>query len=113
MERICDRSVIMGMSRDKLRRNPLKHFELSQCNDAACPNAPSPFLIVADDNCLRYTWSIMSHQHSVQAHMRMAVSDYDREIRTLIPGYEKMLSTITSWLSQVIPRPDGRIIELG
>jgi tRNA (cmo5U34)-methyltransferase len=44
--------------------------------------------------------------------MGTAASDYDRLIRAVIPGYEKLLSTITWWLSQVIPA-NGRIIELG
>ena len=42
----------------------------------------------------------------------MAAADYDRIIRTLIPGYEQILSTIIWWLSQIVPR-DGKIIELG
>jgi tRNA (cmo5U34)-methyltransferase len=54
----------------------------------------------------------MSHQHSVQAHLGVAVSDYDRIIRTFIPGYEQMLETICWWLSKVIPH-GGTIIELG
>src|SRR5438094_9649650 len=54
----------------------------------------------------------MSHQHSVQAHLGMAATDYDRVIRTLIPGYERMLATIVWWLSQIIPQ-HGRVIELG
>ena len=54
----------------------------------------------------------MSHQHSVQAHMGLAASDYDRMIRILIPGYTQILATIASWLSQVMPE-DGKIIELG
>ena len=44
--------------------------------------------------------------------MGTAAGDYDRAIRTFIPGYEQMLSTIASWLSQTIPQ-DARIIELG
>jgi tRNA (cmo5U34)-methyltransferase len=44
--------------------------------------------------------------------MGTAAGDYDRAIRTFIPGYEQMLSTIGSWLAQTIPQ-DGRIIELG
>jgi len=44
--------------------------------------------------------------------MGTAAGDYDRAIRTFIPGYEQMLSTIGSWLSQLIPQ-DGRIIDLG
>ncbi len=54
----------------------------------------------------------MSAKHSVQAHLGTAASDYDRIIRTFIPGYEQMLSTIGWWLHQVIPH-NGRIIELG
>jgi tRNA (cmo5U34)-methyltransferase len=54
----------------------------------------------------------MSHQHSVQTHLGVAARDYDRIIRTFIPGYEQMLETICWWLSRVIPQ-DGTIIELG
>jgi tRNA (cmo5U34)-methyltransferase len=63
------------------------------------------------DSRLRYKVS-MSNQHSVQTHLGTAVADYDRVIRTFIPGYEQMLSTIVWWLSEVIP-PDGQVIELG
>ena len=42
----------------------------------------------------------------------MTATDYDRIIRTLIPRYEQILSTIIWWLSQIVPR-DGKIIELG
>jgi tRNA (cmo5U34)-methyltransferase len=54
----------------------------------------------------------MSHPHSAQTHLGMAATDYDRNIRTLIPGYEQILSAINWWLSQIIP-PDANIIELG
>jgi tRNA (cmo5U34)-methyltransferase len=54
----------------------------------------------------------MSNRHSVQTHLGTAAVDYDRVIRTFIPGYEQMLSTIGWWLSQLIP-PDGQVIELG
>src|SRR5438067_546494 len=54
----------------------------------------------------------MSHQHSVQTHLGTAAADYDRVIRTFIPGYEQMLSTIGWWLSEIIPA-DGKVIELG
>jgi len=63
------------------------------------------------DGDLRYKLP-MSHQHSVQTHLGTTAADYDRVIRTFIPGYEQMLSTIDWWLSRVIP-PDGQIIELG
>jgi tRNA (cmo5U34)-methyltransferase len=51
-------------------------------------------------------------EHSVQTHLGVAAADYDRVIRTLIPGYEQMLSTIGWWLSEIIPS-DGKVIELG
>jgi tRNA (cmo5U34)-methyltransferase len=54
----------------------------------------------------------MPHQHSVQTHLGTSATDYDRVIRTFIPGYEQMLSTIGWWLSEVIPS-NGQIIELG
>jgi spermidine synthase len=44
--------------------------------------------------------------------MGLAAIDYDRMIRVLIPGYEKILSTIGWWLSGVLPE-HGKIIELG
>src|SRR5262249_53572642 len=48
----------------------------------------------------------------VQNHLGTSGADYDRIIRTFIPGYEEMLSTIAWWLSQTIPE-DGRVVELG
>jgi tRNA (cmo5U34)-methyltransferase len=54
----------------------------------------------------------MSHQHSVENHIGTSAADYDRTIRTLIPGYEEMLSTINWWLAEIIP-PTGKIVELG
>jgi tRNA (cmo5U34)-methyltransferase len=54
----------------------------------------------------------MSRRHSVQSHLGTTPTNYDRAIRTFIPGYEQVLSTIGWWLSRVIP-PDGRIVELG
>jgi len=54
----------------------------------------------------------MSRRHSVQTHLGTHAADYDRVIRTWIPGYETMLSTIGWWLSRVVPA-DGRIVELG
>src|SRR5436190_21829483 len=53
----------------------------------------------------------MTRQHSVQSHIGTSAVDYDRLIRTVIPGYEAMLSTINWWLSEIVP--EGRIIELG
>jgi tRNA (cmo5U34)-methyltransferase len=54
----------------------------------------------------------MSRQHSVQTHLGTPATEYDRAIRTFIPGYEQMLSTIGWWLSQIIPA-DGKVVELG
>jgi tRNA (cmo5U34)-methyltransferase len=54
----------------------------------------------------------MSHQHSVQTHLGTAATEYDRAIRTFIPGYEQMISTIGWWLSQIVPA-DGIVVELG
>src|SRR5262245_40259755 len=53
----------------------------------------------------------MSHQHSVQSHLGTAAADYDRVIRTFIPGYDEMLSTISWWLSEIVP--SGKVVELG
>jgi SAM-dependent methyltransferase len=63
------------------------------------------------DGALRYNLC-MSQRHSVQSHMGTAAVDYDRFIRTVIPGYEQMLSTINWWLSEIIP-PTGKVVELG
>ena len=50
--------------------------------------------------------------HSVENHLRLRVAEYDRLIRTFIPGYELMLGTIVRWLELVLP-PDGLVIDLG
>jgi tRNA (cmo5U34)-methyltransferase len=54
----------------------------------------------------------MTQRHSVQSHMGTSVEDYDRLIRTVIPGYEEMLSTIVWWLSEIVPET-ANIVELG
>jgi spermidine synthase len=54
----------------------------------------------------------MASEHSVQQHLGIAAVDYDRAIRTFIPGYEEMLSTINWWLSAVLP-DGGKVTELG
>jgi tRNA (cmo5U34)-methyltransferase len=54
----------------------------------------------------------MSQQHSVHTHLGTAAADYDRAIRTWVPGYEQMLAAICWWLSKVIPER-GRVVELG
>ena len=50
--------------------------------------------------------------HSVQNHLHIAVADYDRVIRTYIPGYEEMLDTVAWWLGAIVPN-DGKVIDLG
>ena len=54
----------------------------------------------------------MCHQHSVQTHLGTPATEYDRAIRTFIPGYEELLSTIAKWVSQIIPA-DGKVVDLG
>src|SRR5437773_10829997 len=54
----------------------------------------------------------MSHGHSVQTHLGTPATEYDRAIRTFIPGYEQLLATIATWVAQIIPA-DGRVVELG
>lgn len=54
----------------------------------------------------------MTRQHSVRSHLNTASEDYDRVIRTFIPGYDEMLSTIGWWLAQIVPA-NGTIVELG
>ena len=51
-------------------------------------------------------------KHSVEEHLRIRVKEYDRLIRTLIPGYDEMLSTIARWVAEIVP-PDGLVIDLG
>ena len=50
--------------------------------------------------------------HSVQNHLRIAVADYDRVIRTYIPGYEEMLNNVVWWLGAIV-RENGKVIDLG
>ena len=54
----------------------------------------------------------MASEHSVQQHLGVAAVDYDRAIRTFIPGYEEMLSTINWWLAAILPS-GGTVTELG
>ena len=68
-----------------------------------CPTVARPSRCnLPGDGRLRYKLP-MAHQHSVQTHLGTAAADYDRVIRTFIPGYENMLWTICWWLSEVIP----------
>src|SRR2546423_8826569 len=50
--------------------------------------------------------------HSVSAHLRLAVDDYDRLIRQWIPGYEAMLDTIVGILDASLP-PEPVVLDLG
>jgi tRNA (cmo5U34)-methyltransferase len=50
--------------------------------------------------------------HSVQNHLGMKPSDYDRIIRTFIPGYDAMLDTMAWWLNAIVPA-DAEIVEMG
>jgi tRNA (cmo5U34)-methyltransferase len=54
----------------------------------------------------------MSAEHRVAGHLGVAAADYDRAIRTFIPGYERMLATIVHWLDGCVP-PDGLVVDLG
>jgi tRNA (cmo5U34)-methyltransferase len=50
--------------------------------------------------------------HSVEEHLGMRASEYDRVIRTFIPGYEVMLATQLQWLATILP-VTGLVVDLG
>ncbi len=50
--------------------------------------------------------------HSVEEHLGMRASEYDRVIRTFIPGYEEMLATQLRWLATTLPEA-GLVVDLG
>ncbi len=50
--------------------------------------------------------------HSVEEHLGMRASEYDRVIRTFIPGYEAMLGTQLRWLATTLPET-GLVVDLG
>jgi tRNA (cmo5U34)-methyltransferase len=54
----------------------------------------------------------MSAEHRVAGHLGVAAADYDRAIRTFIPGYERMLATIVHWLDGSVA-PGGLVVDLG
>jgi len=54
----------------------------------------------------------MPDEHRVAGHLGVAAADYDRTIRTFIPGYERMVSTVVHWLEGHVP-PDGLVVDLG
>lgn len=50
--------------------------------------------------------------HSVSAHLQVRISDYDRFIRTVIPGYDAMRSVQLRLLERCLPAK-GRVLDLG
>lgn len=42
-------------------------------------------------------------EHRVSTHLGVAASDYDRQIRRFIPGYEEMLREVVSLLDEALP----------
>jgi len=54
----------------------------------------------------------MPVEHRVAGHLGVAADDYDRTIRTFIPGYERMVATVVHWLDGHVPE-DGLVVDLG
>jgi tRNA (cmo5U34)-methyltransferase len=54
----------------------------------------------------------MSVEHRVAPHLGVAADDYDRTIRTFIPGYEQMVATVVHWLDGNVPA-GGLVVDLG
>jgi tRNA (cmo5U34)-methyltransferase len=54
----------------------------------------------------------MPVEHRVAGHLGVAADDYDRTIRTFIPGYERMVATVVHWLAGHVPQ-DGLVVDLG
>ncbi|MEO6876574.1 MAG: class I SAM-dependent methyltransferase [Opitutaceae bacterium] len=50
--------------------------------------------------------------HSVARHLHIEIADYDRFIRTVIPGYEAMRGMQLDLLARCLP-PAGRVLDLG
>ncbi len=50
--------------------------------------------------------------HSVEDHLGTRATEYDRVIRTFIPGYEAMLATQLQWLATALPET-GLVVDLG
>ncbi|MBI3004127.1 MAG: class I SAM-dependent methyltransferase [Ignavibacteriales bacterium] len=50
--------------------------------------------------------------HSVEEHLRLQAVEYDRIIRTFIPGYDEILREIVKWLGSTL-RSGGFVIDLG
>jgi SAM-dependent methyltransferase len=54
----------------------------------------------------------MPDEHRVAGHLGVAAADYDRTIRTFIPSYERMVSTVVHWLEGRVPA-GGLVVDLG
>jgi tRNA (cmo5U34)-methyltransferase len=54
----------------------------------------------------------MSVEHRVAGHLGVAAEEYDRTIRTFIPNYEGMISTIVHWVEGNVPA-GGLVVDLG
>src|ERR1043165_3233129 len=50
--------------------------------------------------------------HSVAKHLRIELADYDRFIRTVIPGYDAMREVQLELLARALPAR-GRVLALG
>jgi tRNA (cmo5U34)-methyltransferase len=50
--------------------------------------------------------------HSVARHLRIEIADYDRFIRTVIPGYDAMRRVQLALLAECLPAR-GRVLDLG
>jgi methylase of polypeptide subunit release factors len=54
----------------------------------------------------------MSVEHRVAGHLGVAAEEYDRTIRTFIPNYEGMISTMVHWVEGNVPA-GGLVVDLG
>jgi SAM-dependent methyltransferase len=54
----------------------------------------------------------MAGEHRVAGHLGVAADEYDRTIRTFIPGYERMLATVVRLVEGNVP-PGGLVVDLG
>jgi tRNA (cmo5U34)-methyltransferase len=54
----------------------------------------------------------VQHEHRVSGHLGVEPAEYDRTIRTFIPQYDRMLSTIVHWLATNVPAA-GYVVDLG
>jgi tRNA (cmo5U34)-methyltransferase len=51
--------------------------------------------------------------HSVERHLAVHVHDYDGEIRKFVPQYDQMLDAVADAVSEHLPKPDARVLDLG